>query len=80
MIHAKRVIIGAIMTDEKKSDRRRTLIIAAIIILAVGILASFLWYVIMAERWESGGHPSITSTPGFVNLKRFFTPSLSFSS
>jgi flagellar basal body-associated protein FliL len=42
------------MTDEEKSDRRRTLIIVAIIILAVWILAGFLWYFIMAERWESG--------------------------
>jgi hypothetical protein len=58
------------MTDEEKSDRRRTLIIVAIVILAVWILAGFLWYFIMAERWKSGG-PAITSTPCFVNLKSF---------
>jgi hypothetical protein len=45
------------MTDEERSDRRRTLIIAAVIILAVWILAGFLWYIIMAERWKSGGTP-----------------------
>jgi len=43
------------MMDEEKSDRRRTLIIVSVIILAVWVLAGFLWYVYMAERWRSGG-------------------------
>jgi flagellar basal body-associated protein FliL len=45
------------MTDEEQPDRRRALIIAAIIFLIVSILAGFMWFIYMTERWKNGGPP-----------------------